>query len=232
MFVSTTLHNGIEDVLNPTFRLVNFASSADQLTVVRMLRNAWTVEEPKMEAGGVEAAFGKWMRENGNPGKKWGDASITKQNSDKDDLDTPWRQHVLFYYNHLFVDIGRMLPNVNSSLGHHHPPNHTSFSLSHSPSPASTTRTFNTPIIILPAFLDYGTKVKISQVSDKDDSTIREYGVFDSKHMEEAWWIGAGVKLRMDVVVDGTEEENKKEGVAAVFAVGPLCTERHGGEDD
>ncbi|KAF2192181.1 hypothetical protein K469DRAFT_745686 [Zopfia rhizophila CBS 207.26] len=232
MYVVGTLLNGVEDILNPAFRTIQFGDSPSQLTVVTLLRNAWTAAIPEdIEKTDASTALSKFTRENGNPGKDYGSPAKHPQNANKDEVDTRWRSQILYTYNHLFYDIGNMLPEVNCSLGHHHPPNHTSFTVSY-PSSSShhPIHEWDKNIVFLPAFLDKDLELRVSRIKTKDGEVeVQEMGVFNENHMTEAWFVAKGVKIRIEIVVkgDGEEKSEEREGVAAVFVVGILCTEEH-----
>jgi hypothetical protein len=107
-------------------------------------------------------------------------------------------------------------------MGTFHPPNDTFFTVNHDSSVASPAeKTFDTNIVMLPAFLDKGVTVSIKRLPANEGETEVEMGSFSpgdrkSEQMTKAWFIGAGVKMSFAVSVEGGE---KREGVAAVFVV-------------
>lgn len=82
--------------------------------------------------------------------------------------------------NHLFFDIGDMLPPTNGRMGHYHAPNSSSWTISYDPSPSASTtvvvKRWDHNIILTPAFLDKNVKVTASRTlesakeEEKDDA--------------------------------------------------------------
>ncbi|KAH7135266.1 hypothetical protein B0J11DRAFT_518012 [Dendryphion nanum] len=223
MYMGSTLHNGIEDIINPSFRNINFSESPDQQTVVTLLRNAWTAKPltSNPDDAATETPLERWTRTIGRAyGTKYGDPELVEQNDDKQDVNTEWRKEILMTYNHFFADVGRFLREANSSMGHHHPPNHSSFTLTYDK--VESVHSWETGMVIMPAWLDRGVKVSASRVRD-DGEEGESFGVFDADHLiEEAWYIRRGVKVAFKIEL---EEGVEREGVAAVFVGGILCNE-------
>jgi hypothetical protein len=95
MFVSTTLVNGLEDVLNPRFRKISFESAPSQLTVVSALRHGWKMTPPEnfetkeIPSETVRAVIQDWLEKGRKP------YADDPQNVNKDMIETPWRQEIL-----------------------------------------------------------------------------------------------------------------------------------------
>lgn len=136
--------------------------------------------------------------------------------------------------NHLFYDIGNFLPGVNCALGHFHFPNHASFNLSY-PLEQGIVKTFDTNVVILPAFWARDIQVKAKLLPRSEDEEVCEVGVWDAGRLTEAWFIRAGLEVEFTLSVQKAEgeaesatlEEDGRQGIAMVFAVGKLCTIDH-----
>ncbi|KAJ7108261.1 hypothetical protein C8R44DRAFT_885024 [Mycena epipterygia] len=218
--------NSAQDIAKPKFRTINFSDGSPQVTVVTMARNAWTAKVPEdSESSDMKAVFSTWLRAHGDAKTDWGAPECIGQNPDKEDVESPWRQEILHIYNHLFYDLGGFLVDVNGAMGMFHPPNHTFFTIDHDSTVASPAeKTFDTNIIMLPAFLDKGVTITVKRIPTSGEETEVELGSFSpaprkSEQASTAWFIGEGVKLSFAVSVEG---EKKREGVAAVFVVGIL----------
>lgn len=83
---------------------------------------------------------------------------------------------------------------------------------------------WDTGMVILPAWMDRDVWVQVLRVKDGEDDR-EEYGVFGAKHMKEAWFIGAG--MRMVMKIEYADKGAKRKGVAAVFVAGILCNNVH-----
>ncbi|KAF7336124.1 hypothetical protein MVEN_02159500 [Mycena venus] len=218
--------NSAKDIIKPKFRTINFEDGSPQVTVVTMARNAWTAKVPEdSEASDMKTVFSNWLRAHGDAKTDWGAPECIEQNPDKEDVESPWRQEILRIYNHLFYDLGGFLADVNCAMGTFHPPNHTFFTVNHDSTVASPAgKTFDTNILIIPAFLDKGVTVTVKRILTSEEEAEAELGSFSpaprkSEQASTAWFIGEGVNLSFAVSVEGGE---KREGVAAVFAVGIL----------
>jgi hypothetical protein len=97
MYVASTLPNGLEDIVNPTFRTIYFENSLAQLSVVTLLRNAWTAQPPSnIETLGAEAALNKWIHVMGDSAENNdGSVKFVEQYPEKDDIGTQWRKTIL-----------------------------------------------------------------------------------------------------------------------------------------
>ncbi|KAJ7461618.1 hypothetical protein FB451DRAFT_486389 [Mycena latifolia] len=183
MRVTGTLHSGVQDVVHPRFRTIHFEDGPAQVTVVTLLRHAWTAEVPSADiaSSGVAAVLETWMTKYGSEESQWGDPAQIAQNHDNEDVGSEWRQRILYTYNHLFYDIGDVLPGVNDRMGRFHPPNHTSFVIDHESTLGTPTeKTFDTNIILLPAFLDSGVTVSIKHLPTNEGESEVELGSFSS----------------------------------------------------
>ncbi|KAL8295584.1 hypothetical protein RB600_001180 [Gaeumannomyces tritici] len=163
-------------------------------------------------------------------------------------------------YAHLFADIGKAIPEVNCQMGHYHPFNHNSWVVSYpaadcsssSSSPArGVVRRWDTNVLIPPAFLDKGVAVKATRFVGRDGEPTAapgEDGAQDGVESVEmgrfvenedlAWFVKADMDVKFELEVDADvdadadadAEAPQRTGVAAVFAVGPLCLDPHGEE--
>jgi len=247
MFVSATLLDGIEDVVNPKFRKISFGDGGPQRTVVMLVRKAWIAKPPE---GGGDDPFSHWASVDMN---RDAESPVPHINPDKDDVETPWRAAVLKMCksksysntqlekltgtdNHLFYDIGNFLPGVNGRLGHFHSPNHFFFTVSYGED--SMVKVFDTNVVLLPAFLDESIRIKGSKLmhsqGEGSESQEQELDTFSLKNPYEAWWIASGVELRLTIEFDVDESmevslssSKERKGIAAVFVVGRMTDGEH-----
>lgn len=107
MYLSSTLHNGLDDILTPSFRTIHFDGSNAQNTVVTLLRRAWGAIPPD-DIESVEDAndslrefmqtesHSDWFAQGGHP--------MSAENPDKDSVETIWRKailyHCMYFYDH------------------------------------------------------------------------------------------------------------------------------------
>ncbi|KAL8413793.1 hypothetical protein RB594_005147 [Gaeumannomyces avenae] len=143
-------------------------------------------------------------------------------------------------------------------MGHYHPPNHNSWAVSYpaadgsssSSSPAQgVVRRWDTNVLILPAFLDKGVAVKATRFVGRDGEPAAapgEDGAQDEvesvkmgrfvENEDLAWFVKADMDVKFELEVDADVDADadtkvpQRTGVAAVFAVGPLCLDSHGEE--
>lgn len=137
-----------------------------------------------------------------------------------------------------------MIQEVNCQMGHYHPPAHDSLVLNY-PQPAVAIQRWDKNVLILPAFLDKGVAVTASRfVDEKRDPAAApagEEGVAEgvvsvtmgrfTENEDVAWFVRADMDVRFEIdvdVEDGDGDGLQRTGVAAVFAVGPLCLDSHG----
>jgi hypothetical protein len=105
---------------------------------------------------------------------------------------------------------------------------------------------FDTNVVILPAFLDQDVRVQAKILSQSADEKEQELVIFDSDHMKEAWFIRGGISVEFSMTTHRPSNsdaeikeqpdsialmEGERQGTAAVFVVGPLCTEYHQTEE-
>lgn len=101
MYMSSTLTNGLDDILTPTFRTIHFERANAQNTVVTLLRRAWRALPPDdIDLGEDTAgALRKYMQ---NESRREEDAPpIRAENPDKDSVDTEWRKAILYHCEYL-----------------------------------------------------------------------------------------------------------------------------------
>lgn len=111
-------------------------------------------------------------------------------------------------------------------MGTHNPPNHSSFVLNYG-SPVH--HVFDTNVVLLPAFLDEGISVRVKHVPENEEQEHIDLGIWkhEKDAMTTAWFVRAGITMEFEIQdeKDQHEENNKKEGVAAVFVYGILTLE-------
>lgn len=100
-------------------------------------------------------------------------------------------------------------------------------------------KTFDTNVVLLPAFLDESICIKgLKLVHDQGEGSgdrEQELDTFSSKGPYETWWIASSMKLKLVIEFDGdesTEVKNppipkERKGIAAVFVVGKMSDGEH-----
>lgn len=143
--------------------------------------------------------------------------------------------------NHFFYDAGNLFSEANCALGHFEPPNHSHFVLNYEDlvSKELPSRVFDTNVVIMPAFLDDGLKLRVSQVGESDETPNGELMVMDQEHMTEAWFIRQDIRIAFKIdecqQTEISEASPPKTGVAAVIVLGVLsktdmCEDHEAGE--
>lgn len=105
MYLSSTLRNGLDDILAPSFRTIHFEGSNAQNTVVSLLRRAWgaippedieSVEDPSVSLREYmqSESCSDWLAQGGHP--------VRAENSDKDSVETTWRKAILYHCRHFY----------------------------------------------------------------------------------------------------------------------------------
>lgn len=230
MHTVRTLDGSLRDILDPTHRIVNFEDDGAIVLVSTHLRYAWTALPPTEDP--TADSIGKFIKANHDLSDDQRNNAVP-QNSDKDTIHTHWRDQVYHQWNHVFHDVTEMLMEVGV-VGHFHPPNHDVLAveyptLGEGEGAASTivmTKTWETNVLLIPAYLDPGVSVRativgIDGVRTQAEETI---GTFDASNPTEVWYIRSGVDVAFYI-----EDDSRKtrEGEAAVLAVGVLCSEKH-----
>lgn len=99
----------------------------------------------------------------------------------------------------LFNRLREYITSVNDNLQNILPPNNILFTCLHASLVGGNGQTFKTPVGLLPTYLFRDT-IRASLIWDTNGSAARDLGIFDSEHMNKAWWIDAGFQLRTDVL--------------------------------
>lgn len=132
--------------------------------------------------------------------------------------------------NHFFYDAGNLFSEANCALGHFEPPNHDHFVLNYEDlaSKELPSRVFDTNVVIMPAFLDDGLKLRVLRVGESDETLNGELMVMDQEHRTEAWFIRKGMRIAFRIdkgqQTEISETSSPKTGVAAVIVFGILST--------
>ena len=108
----------LTDMLNPSFRAVQFGDEGAMITVTTRVRQAWTAIPPEKEPPYNQNDVGAFI-----PEIQTKPEDEIKKNPDMT-IHTPWRETIYEMWNHVFYDVMRFLPEVGMGVGHFHPPSH------------------------------------------------------------------------------------------------------------
>jgi len=229
MHTVRTLSGSLRDILDPTHRILHFEDDGAVVLVLTLLRYAWTAlppaEDPTADSVGV---FTKAKYRLSDDERK----NAVPQNADKDSVHTPWRDKVYHQWNHVFHDIMGMLMEVGM-VGHFHPPSHDIMAIKYPLPEASNAKTavvtalkktWDTNVLLIPAYLEPGVSIRASIADPESEGSGKTVGTFDVSNPAEIWYVRSGVEVESHVEGDFVRE---CEGVAAVLAVGILCSEDH-----
>lgn len=218
-----TIYGTVESMFNPPFRKVNFDDEKSMATVAKHLRRAWISIPPEEPSYDAVNRFLRHDAERSSEAQK-----RVPKNPNRNDTQTAWRQVIYFYWNHLFFDVMNFLPHTQSGVGHFHPPAHGSFAIEYldfefgSP---PIQKSWKKNMLVMPTFLDTGVSVRFeTERGAKEGEPWGLLGVFDDRNPNEVWFIKKD--LEVNIYVEGNSE-GQRNGVAAVFVYGTLCTDRH-----
>lgn len=221
------LEHGAEDVLDPRSWEINFDDGVDQVLVIDTMRWAWVRTKPE----GEDPHRYLWMLARSQ-------SALGKDNELPDDLnldvDSDWKESIYYWCeafhgparitllmpcidNHLFADVAGHLPSVNCALGHFHGPKHSHFPIEST----SSQRTFETNVLILPAYLARGYSVVLS--STNDVGATSSLGSFTSADRHKVLLLERDMKV--DFHVEKIDGEHADGDLASVMVVGHLCIE-------
>ncbi|KAL9620014.1 MAG: hypothetical protein Q9160_005391 [Pyrenula sp. 1 TL-2023] len=211
---------------DPPFRTIIFSDEPAIVLMSSQLRYAWTalpttdpIANPDAEG---QTVLGNFIAANYNRSED--ERKSVPQNPDKDDINSEWRPQVLEFWNHVFSDVSRFLQGVTGTAGHLHAPAHESLTLDYMPRTSDPEKhAFKENRLLIPTFLDSGVTVRVTAKSANYEGheQIQEIGQFDGTNTTEIWYVRRDVELAFSVEGDFGEGRN---GVAAVFACGRLCT--------
>ena len=175
-----------------------------------------------------KTAIGSFVRESHERTEE--QRTLVPQNPDKDDYRTPWREAIYPFWNHVFADVMRWLPQVNCSVGHFHAPAHGVLALGY-PSNGdgegevkSVRKIWDTNVLLIPAWLDEGVEVRMLSREGEGETTL---GTFSAVDTALIWYLKRGTEV--EFFIDEAWERERK--IAAVLVFGVLCTEGHGEGD-
>ena len=241
MFTIRTLDGPPEDLFNPPFRKVDFAHYWQGVVVSTGLRCAWTV--PPNDYTPDQAGFATFMKADNKRSDE--ERKNLPQNPDKDDVHTPWREALCNQWNHVFYDVSNFLVEGCAGVGHFHPPSHDVFAIDYprtddekgsAAAAAAVKKTWDTRVLLIPAYLDPGVSIRMLMVIKVGEDGGAEWkeeektlGTFDGSNTTEIWYLRRDVEVAFHVEGDFGASERRK-GVAAVLAVGVLCSDGHGEE--
>ena len=215
MYTGRTLDGSPEDLIFPSFRLVNFSDEGAIVLVSTHLRHAWTAA-PGADVGA--GAVGAFIAANHNRSEV--ERRAVPQNPNKEDIHTPWRDEIYHQWNHVFYDVANFLSSVGPGIGHLHPPAHDAFMLTY---PAADGEgeaqgmVWDYNVLVISAHLEPGVSVRMSTV--KEDGEDKTLGTFNASTTADIWYIKKGTSVKF--FAEG-EYENVRGGVAAVLVCGRL----------
>ena len=235
MYTIRSLDGSLQDMLDPEFRKIQFPDEVAIVTVSMHLRALWTVKPP--QPGSDEESNPMILAKTHTLTADHNGYEGLETNSDSASIDTAWRKAIAHIWNHVFVDVMRWLPEVNCSVGHFHPPSHELFAVGF---PTNSdievddggrrsqflSKKWDRNVLILPAYLGKGAVLRVTVSHDsQEEPPEKELGNFDGENVTEIWYLRAGVEI--NIHVEGAAERIEG-GLAAVMAVGLLCSDSHG----
>ena len=224
MYTCRTLDGSIEDMLDPSFRTVNFEDSPHVIVVSKHLRYAWpALPSEETSSDGV----GQFMKMNHKRSEE--DRERVPRNPDLESLHTPWRDSIYHFWNHVFYDVTNFLTEVNHTVGHFHPPSHDAFALKYPSSqdetPEVVCKSWDTNVLLIPAYRASGVSIRATAQQSTDDPTSEKVlGTFNDSNPTEIWYVKRGLEVKFSVEA---KLEKDHQGLAAVMVCGILCTDTH-----
>ena len=215
MYTGRILDGSPEELIYPSFRLVNFSDEGAIVLVSTHLRHAWTAA-PGADVG--PGAVGAFIAASHN--RSEAERGAVSQNPNKEDIHTPWRDEIYHQWNHVFYDVANFLSSVGPGIGHLHPPAHEAFALTYPVADGegeAKGKVWDYNVLVIPAHLEPGVSVRMSTV--KEDGEEKTLGTFSASTTADIWYIKNGTSVRF--FVEG-EYENVRGGVAAVLVSGRL----------
>lgn len=236
------------DPSSPCFRKINFEYENAINLVSAQLRHAWKTLPPQDTNPFDNAAVKDYIKKRGKSTSEQED--VTLRNPDMDSVHTPWRDALYEFWNHVFYDVGKFLPQACPGNLCHRPPACDIFDLGVSGNGEGLLRVWEEAVLLIPAFLRSGVSIRAVIVPDEtsqltkakkatsqppeafancpDDHALgntkpveeAELGIFDSSNPYEIWYIKKGARTRFHVE---DNSEGGKKGLGAVMVYGPLC---------
>lgn len=219
------------DALDRPFRRIFFQDSPAVVLVAALLRHAWTVLPPTEEPD--DEAIVSFMKAYNALTEE--ERMQIPQNRDKDSLHTLWRDAVYHQWNRVFNHMGNYLLNIHPGIGHFHPPIHGVCALEH---PVSSSRdgdrgpvvakklSWGTNVLLILAHQEPDVSLRVT-ISPKNENMTEERieETLDASSTAKIWFLKRGVEVCFHV--EGDYDREECEGLAAVLAIGILCTGSH-----
>ena len=224
MYTCRTLDGSIKDILDPSFRTVNFDDSPHVVVVSKHLRYAWPALASEETSSDDVGQFIKTNHERSEE-----DRERVPLNPDLESPHTPWRDSIYHLWNHVFYDVTNFLAEVNYTVGHFHPPSHDAFALkyprSQDEAPDVVCKSWDANVLLIPAYRASGVSIRATAQQSTDDPTSEKVlGTFNDSNPTEIWYVGSGLEVKFSVEA---EFEKDRQGLAAVMVCGILCTDTH-----
>jgi hypothetical protein len=199
------------EMLQPRFRSIKFESLNNNIKLARCLRSAWkgvpVNKKPHYGEKDVEDYLNLFLT------TKPGDDPTPRDKHTA--ISTPWRHAVYEMWNRLFIDVMEFLPVAAPDIGHFHAPNHSIL-----PITQNFHKLFSTDVLIVPAYLQPGIKITITE---DQSQPARIWGSFSSEDEYDIWFLKKGVPVKFEV--EGGKED--KDSLKAVLVYGVVCNEFH-----
>lgn len=248
MYTVRTLEGSLQDMLDPAFRKIQFGDSPEVVTVCTHLRALWTTLPPlgqkKLEDGETsqdttesEVNPMKYAKSHQLRPERDGYEGL-ETNPNTQDLETPWRKTLAHDWNHVFYDVMNFLPEVSCSVGHFHPPSHDVLAIEFPETKPQTgsqaigknwvlRKKWYRNMLLIATYLHKGVVLRVTRLTDsQEEPPEKELGSFDGTNPHEIWYIRAGTEIFIHV--EGDYEGGGANGLAAVMALGLVCTDSHG----
>jgi hypothetical protein len=223
MSTCRTIEEDDPSILDPISRIIDFSDEPAVRTVTYLLRQAWLALPPSETVD--KDSVGPFIKEISD--RKPREIYESERDPDVDNINTPWKQAIAQFWNHVFGDTVRFLDGATGTAGHMR--SHDLFRLKYPENPgepSSRGKTFETNVLVIPAFLDSGTlRITRDKTSDEGAAVEKEVCVFDlAKNRNEICYLRRG--FAFNFYVEGGQKKSPQD-TAAVFAVCVLCTDQH-----
>uniref|UniRef100_A0A8H7N654 Uncharacterized protein n=1 Tax=Bionectria ochroleuca TaxID=29856 RepID=A0A8H7N654_BIOOC len=226
------LHLHVRRGYRTPFIGVTFKDHSPAVNLMKILRKAWLLRvDEEITADPMQAGVHSLVRYLDETPEE---ELLKRRDNDRDNTNNAHRNSIYVMWNHLFDNISNFLVNVNCSNGIFIPSNQGSLDIQFPEEGEEGERvkvaefSHNTHILILPAFINPGTKIEVTIGDEQDSSQQKEEGInklgfeFDATKAEweylgtDIYWVKANQKISVYV----PREAEKAGQLAAVLVYG------------
>ncbi|CAH0058218.1 unnamed protein product [Clonostachys solani] len=232
MSESDMLHLHVRRGYRTPFIGVTFKDHSPTVNLMKILRKAWLLRlDEKITADPMHTGVHNLVRYlNETPEEEL----LKRRDNYRDNTNRAQRRAIYVMWNHLFHNISNFLVNVNCNNGIFTPPSHGSLQIQFPEEGEEGERvkvaefSHKTHLLILPAFMDPGTKVEVTIGDEQEPPQQREEGInmtaFEFDATETEWeYLGTDiylVKANQKIRVYVPREAEKAGKLAAVLVYG------------